>query len=187
MNKRNITKFNKSFIKNSTNLLNHINMYDYIENFGKYQTLTVKVNNKDLIVTSSVFANISTRRTLVNTLKNINYQRGNQKWVEQAVIAFLEEVMSLYLYEGDDDYIKTVEKDISKRYNVAINRFKTQVALFLNNLDKGKDNFHILSYFSPYEIITWKYRDINKLQEAIENDKISEKDKNFLRDLNIIE
>ena len=99
----------------------------------------------------------------------------------------MSEVMNLYLYEVDETIISTCEKEISKRYNVKSNRLKTQVALFINNYEKGKDKFNIGSYFSDYEIIKWKYRDIEKLQDIIEKDSLNKKDEFLLKRLDIIE
>ena len=60
------------------------------------------------------------------------------------------------------------------------------MALFLNNLERGMDKFHILSYFSIYEIMEWKYRDIEKLQELIEENKLPEEDRKLLIRMNKI-
>lgn len=181
-----IGKFGLKFNKIGYKLLKKLSLHRYLKSFGRFQPVNVNLDHKDLIVTSTYFSNITTRRTIVNTLRNINYKREDG-WTEQVAIAFMEEVISLYLYEGDDDYIKDEEKDISERYNVPVNRLKTQIALFLNNLENGRDKFNIYSYFSKYEIVKWKYRDINKLQQDIEEDKLSAMDRILLKELNIIE
>lgn len=181
-----IGKFGLKFEKLGYKLLKKLSLHRYIKSFGSFQPVTVNLDHKDLIVTSTYFSNITTRRTIVNTLRNINYKREDG-WTEQVAIAFMEEVISLYLYEGNDDYIKDEEKDISERYNVPVNRLKTQIALFLNNLENGRDKFNIYSYFSAYEIVKWKYRDMNKLQQDIEEDKLSLTDRILLKELDIIE
>lgn len=184
-NNRKISKFQKQFNKNSLKLLKNLPTDFYIKTLGLFQGISVTDGVKDLFVTTTYFANISTRRTLVNTLKSINYVRDGE-WVEQVAIAFMEEVIDLYTNEGNDEIIKQREQEISKRYNVNKNRLKTQLALFLNNYDKGVDKFNIALYFSEYELVKWKHRDLDKLQEDIENDKISDWDKKLLRDLNVI-
>lgn len=176
-------KFSDKFKAIGDKILHKISTKDYINMYGFYQPIVVRYSDKDLFVSTSYFSNISTRRTIVKTLKNINYKRGNKDWSEKVAIAFMEEVFDLFLNEANDDIVDSYKKEISNRYNVPTNRLKTQVALFLNNLEKGKDKFNILSYFSIYEIITWKYRDSEKLQELIEQNKISENDLNILRKL----
>lgn len=182
-----LNKYESKIKKASLKLLKNTTMKQYINTLGSYQSIVIKHQDKDLIITSSYFANISTRRTIVNTLKSINYKRGNADWNEKVAIAFISEVMDLYLYEADETIISACEKEISKRYNVKSNRLKTQVALFINNYEKGKDKFNMGSYFSDYEIIKWKYRDIEKLQDIIEKDSLNKKDEFLLKRLDIIE
>ena len=98
----------------------------------------------------------------------------------------MEEVIDLYLHEGDDEIIEQREVEISERYNVKISRLKTQVALFINNLENYKDKFHIMQYFSGYEIVLWKYRDIEKLQEDVENNNLNTYDDYLLKRLDKI-
>ena len=180
----------KSLIKNSfkagEKYLNKIDIDTYIKTLGTFP-ISLDYKNKDvnIILTSSYFENISARRTIIETLNDINFRRGNN-WTEKIVIAFMDEVISLYLYEGNDEIIRKREEEISYKYNVPINRLKTQVALFIINLDNNHDKFNILEYFSKYEIIMWKYRDIDKLQELIEEEKVPENDLKLLRDLKFI-
>ena len=185
----------KSLIKNSFKAgekylnkidLNKIDIDTYIKTLGTFP-ISLDYKNKDvnIILTSSYFENISARRTIIETLNDINFRRGNN-WTEKIVIAFMDEVISLYLYEGNDEIIRKREEEISYKYNVPINRLKTQVALFIINLDNNHDKFNILEYFSKYEIIMWKYRDIDKLQELIEEEKVPENDLKLLRDLKFI-
>lgn len=183
MNKKIHDKFSNKFKSIGNKILHKISTKEYINRYGFYQPIVVKYCDKDLFISTSYFSNISTRRTIVKTLEDINYKRGNKDWTEKVAIAFMEEVFDLFLNEANENIIETRKKEISNRYNVPTNRLKTQVALFLNNLENGKDKFNILSYFSIYEIITWKYRDSEKLQELIEQNKISENDLNILRKL----
>ena len=174
--KREIQKFEEKFIKLVKKLFKKLTFKSYFKTFGEVQHISTidKTGKMDLIVTSSYFFNISTRNSLVNLLRSIDYKRGSNKWVEQVAIAFMYEVIELYTKNGDEYIISELEEEIAERYNVSKNRLKTQVALFLNNLESGKDKFNILSYFSLYEIVMWKYRDIEKFQEDLELNKVSE-------------
>ena len=182
---KHINSFEKKFKKLGKKLLNKLSVSQYLKTFGSYQPVSTHKEDMDLIVTSAHFANISTRRTIVNTLKAINFKRED-KWTEQVAIAFMEEVIDLYLHEGDDEIIKQREVEISERYNVKVSRLKTQVALFINNLENYKDKFHIMQYFSGYEIVLWKYRDIEKLQEDVENNNLNTYDDYLLKRLDKI-
>lgn len=181
--KRLVDNFSYKFKTIGEKVLSKITEKEYINTYGFYQPIVVKKEDKDLFISTSYFANISTRRTIVKTLDDIGFKRNKKDWTEKVAIAFMEEVFDLYLNEANDEVIETRRKEISTRYNVPTNRLKTQVALFLNNLDNGKDKFNILSYFSIYEIITWKYRDNEKLQNMIEENKIPESDLDILRKL----
>ena len=178
-----INRFSNKFEKLGRRLLKEISLEDYIKTYGHFQPDVVCEEDKDLFITTSYFSNISVRRTIVKTLEDIGYRRGKKDWSEKVAIAFMEEVINLFLNEGNDEIVDAKIEEISKRYNVPTNRLKTQIALFLNNLEKGKDKFNILSYFSIYEIMEWKYRDSEKLQELIEQNKISDNDLNILRKL----
>lgn len=181
-----INRFSNKFEKLGRRVLKEISLEDYIKTYGHFQPNVVCEEDKDLFVTTSYFSNISVRRTIVKTLEDIKYKRGKNDWSEKVAIAFMEEVINLFLNEGNNEIVDTKIGEISKRYNVPTNRLKTQVALFLNNLEKGKDKFNILSYFSIYEIMEWKYRDVEKLQELIEADKLSAEDRKLLTKMNRI-
>lgn len=181
-----IKRFMIRMHKSGKKFLKATDMDTFIKTLGTFQmSLSYPERNLDILITSRYFENISARRTIIKTLEDIDFVR-NKNWTEKVAIAYMDEVMSLYLYEGDPDYIKEKESIIARRYNVPISRLKTQLALFLINLENNHDNFHILDYFSEYELVLWKYRDINKLQELIENNKLNEKDQKLLQDLKII-
>jgi len=181
---RAINKFSNKFEKLGRRLLKKISLEEYIKTYGHFQPNVVCEEDKDLFISTSYFSNISVRRTIVKTLQDIDYKRNKKSWSEKIAIGFMEEVIDLFLNEADDEIIEKRVKEISTRYNVPTNRLKTQVALFLNNLENGKDKFNILSYFSIYEILAWKYRDVEKLQELIEQNKLPKEDKKLLVRMN---
>ncbi len=147
------------------------------------------------------------RINIIKTLIEINYKRGNSKWTPTIIVGFLEEIMAFlsentfytiinnnlvtYKFSGDnykqDNNYKKFLLSLSERYNVPVNRFNTQFALFFNNFKKGKSKCNILEYFSLYELLKFYYRDIEKLQKNIENNKINEIDLLYLKEYGIIE
>lgn len=162
---RDFNKITKKYYK-------HCTLGSYVSTFGQFQPITSSSDDKNLFITSSYFANLSTRRTMVRTLKGLNYERGDNKWCEFNVIPFIQEVFTLHI-EGSCTYEEDC-KDISKRYNVPVSRLKTQVALFIRNYENGHDKYGIGNYFSKFDIFAWKYRDLSKLQEDLEAGKVSE-------------
>lgn len=177
--------YQKYLLKNLNTVLKKCNLRNYLDEFCFTEPTRCTYKDIDLIVTSSIREHIYKRDNIVNTLKDINYKRGNKEWNESTAVAFIHEVFLLYKNETDPNNDE-LNKQISKRYNIEINRFKTQVALFINNWEKGKDKFHLEQYFSKYEFILWKYRDIEKLQKCIEEDKLNEQYIEILRQLDYI-
>ena len=188
-----IQKFIDKFEKTAITLLKKIRTSSYITVFGNCEIATGSYKWKDLYVTSTPVNMMKKRHCIVETLKAINYKRDGS-WTEHVAIAFMDEVIDLFLeeetlveVEGFQEFVEDKIKEISERYNVTKSRLKTQVALFLNNLENGKDKFNIYSYFTPYEIVLWKYRSMEKLQQDIENEKIKPAELSLLRELEIIE
>lgn len=114
------------------------------------------------------------RKLMVKVLKDINYHRQGKNWSVSDGICFMHEVIEMEkkVPSMTVEEHKAMMKEIGERYNVAPNRLKSTVALFLLNLRKGSDKFHIYSYFTFYEILVYQYRDTETLQEALENNKL---------------
>lgn len=177
-----IEKMNKQFAIFCNKFVNKINTKQYIQIFGTFQPISFKQGEKDFILTTTPFSNITTRNTIVNTLRKTNYKRNQEKWNSFTAIGFMQEVINLYNI-GQDEMFNEKAKEISDRYNVPINRFKTQIALFITNLEQGNDKFGILDYFTIYDIVNWKYRDLDKLQEDVQNNKIPENELQAIKEL----
>ena len=163
-----VKKFKDKFNKSAKRFLTKITTEEFIANRLQFDIGCIDYY-KDLHITSSFTIKRDLRTTFVK------------------VIAFMHEVMNLYLsHHTSEAFIKGKELIISERYNVPVNRIKTQMALFLNNLAKGYDKFNINYYFTNYDLINWKYRDRKKLQKDIENNKIGACDLRLLKEYGII-
>ena len=142
------------------------------------------VQGKKLYLVNDLQAKFNTRWNFVDTLAEIKYERGDNKWTPIVVVAFLQECISVftepYLYASTRGINI---KEISKRYNVAENRLKTQMALFINNLINDKDKFNLLEYFDIHELYAWKYRDDDYLLDALENKKLTKEEEQIIIDL----
>ena len=123
-------------------------------------------------------------RTIIkNTLNDINYiKQKEDKWSTSAVVVFLDDVFELANYDKNSEEYKELADSISKRFNVPINRLNSQANLFLLNLNKGQDNFKINTYFSDLEILLYKYRDADKLQQCINENKLTEKELRIIKE-----
>lgn len=184
-----IEKFKTKFEKEGAKLLNNISVIDYYRNFGLYQDICAEsyAAAKSLIVTSPCFENISARKVITDTLKAINYKR-KAEWTEPVVIAFLDEAMSLYLSplpsEAEQDKFR---KEICARYNVKSHRIANTISTFIHNAEMSTDKYNVRQYFHRFEILRYKYRNVEKLQKDIENNVISLHDRKLLLELGMIE
>lgn len=125
------------------------------------------------------------RQLMCKVLKDTKHIRTGKKWSTSEAICFMHEVIEMEkrieLMTSEEH--KEMMKDIGERYNVSPNRLKSIVMLFLWNLRKGVDKFDIYHYFTFYEIMVFKYRDTDALQEALEEGKLSYIEENLAREL----
>ena len=173
-----LDKLEKEFTKSCKKFFKSTTLSQYLSAFNEIQPITCEVEDKNLFITSSYFSNLATRRTMVRTLKGLNYKRGNENWNEFNVIPFIQEVFTLNI-DGSGNYEED-RKEISERYNVPVSRLNTQVALFIRNFENGNDKYGIGNYYSKFDIFAWKYRDLSKLQEDLENNKVSKETLNIV-------
>ena len=166
-----LDKLEKEFTKSCKKFIKSTTLEQYLSAFNEIQPVTYYEDDRNLFITSSYFANLSTRRTMVRTIKGLDYKRGNKEWCEFNVIPFIQEVFTLSI-EGSANYEED-RKEISQRYNVPVSRLNTQVALFIRNYENGNDKYGIGDYYSKFDIFAWKYRDLSKLQEDLEKGKVS--------------
>lgn len=183
-----IEKFQRKFEKDAVKLLNKLTYPEFYNNFGFYQSIYAEGDTpaKNLIVTSRCLENISARKQIVDTLKQIEYKRTNE-WTESSVIGFVDEAIDLLTKGRDEEDFNNYKQEICERYNVASNRIKTILGTFIRNAEQGEDKYNIRHYFYRIEILKYKYQDCNKLQEDIESNKISNFDKHILYEFGMIE
>ena len=124
---------------------------------------------------STAWIKIRRRIEVVETLKGIDYKRGNDNWTSQTVAAFIDEVFGL---RKDYDVEKAAE--ISNRYNVDINKLNQQASFFIS---LKRSTYSLNWYFSEYELVSWKYRDVKTLKKALQNETISEREIQILKEL----
>lgn len=115
------------------------------------------------------------RELIVKTLKETGYKRGNRNWAAEVVSAFIEEVMNLNITTSKEDKL-----EISKRYNVEVNKFNSMVSFFMG---LKRTTYSLYRYFTDYDFISWKYRDEKTLNKAIEAGTISAKELKMLKEL----
>ena len=155
--------------------------------------------NSYMIMMSNIKLMQKYRQQIVSTLIEINYHRGNEKWEPKVIIAFMTEALqyfkgeiffdvqnndiTLIHFKERNKYYEDYLKRLCDRYNVPENRLKTQIALFLRNAKEGKDKANLYEYFSPYELIRWQYRDKEKLQLDLENNKLNDLEIQLIKDL----
>ena len=155
--------------------------------------------NSYMTVMSNIRLMKEYRQQIVATLIEIDYHRGNEKWQPRVIIAFMTEALQYFKGEiffdvqnnditlihikKKNKYYEVYLKRLCDRYNVPENRLKTQVALFLRNAKEGRDKANLYNYFSPYELIRWQYRDKEKLQQDLEDNKLNDLEIQLIKDL----
>lgn len=168
--------------------LKYVNLF-----LGQYFEFKRKDGRDGFVLVTEYNLKHSDRINLVKILQQTNYHRGDNIWTEVSAIGFMTEVMNYYLFSSDfysyyiedNSQILCPLEEIEERYNVKQNRFKTQVALFLMNLNKGNDKFNILKHFTQLDLLLWKYRDNNpeQIQEDIEKQVLTEDTLELMRKL----
>ena len=172
------------------NLFNYITKhYTFNEYLDRFNMSTICVANEDDTIQFN-FQNEDTHKSesrslIFNTLCDINYRRDGKDWTESTVVAFIDAVFAL---AGEDCFIvKKSEQEfkdlVSKMFDVPVNRFNTQVALFLRNYENGNSSYNLEDWFTRTEILQWRYRDPENLQADIELEKIKESDLVIIRRL----
>ena len=179
-------KLAKNFGKIANKFCNNVTLEDYLKlSTENYSIKFTHNNGKTLGIVTEPYQKYMVRTVMVNTLKDSNYKRRNNKWNTTNVISFIHEVFELEKIKDilTNKDITNISKDISKRYNVKIERLKTQVALFLINYSKGNDHYGIDNYFTKYDIFNYKYGDIDNLQKAVEANKLTEEEYDILNEI----
>lgn len=128
------------------------------------------------------YYNFLKRLHICNALNDLKYERKDEKWNKTTVNAFLHYVFQIAELDKDSDRYKTLSESISKMFNVPINRLNSQANLFLLNLSKNQDNFRIKDYFSTLDIIKYKYRNPERLEKDLKNNKISDEELEVIKE-----
>lgn len=118
------------------------------------------------------------RCQLVQTLKEIDYRRKNNNWTSRTVAAFIQEAIECLLSGTSDE-----EQEISRRYNVDINKFSSMVSFFMG---LKRTTYSLNQFFTDYDYTIWKYRNPKTFKKALELETISKQELNILEELNII-
>lgn len=139
--------------------------------------ISTPIEDRTYWLESTARVKISRRVEVVNTLKAINYERKDSRWTTQSVVGFIDEVIDL-----NKNYSTEQAMEISKRYNVEPNRFNQQVSMFMS---LKRSTYSLNWYFSDYEYTAWKYRDAKTLKKALENETITQKEIDALKELNL--
>lgn len=171
----------KSLIKSVDKLDKSMSLSKYIEfNTALYN---ITDNNRVMYIMSDIQYKKQIRYQIVKTLQDNDFIRKD-KWTQTSVIGFLHQVFEAI--EGKENLSDEDKEAISKMYNVPKNRINTQAALFINNAIANKDKFGVDLYFSEVEIAKYKYHNIYKMQQDIEDNKIPQKFINILKQLDMI-
>lgn len=188
-----LDKVGKKYYKTTKKFLKKFPLRDYMKisrsEWGPHIT-SVCTSDKGIFVNTKLQEKQMERDTIVRTLKESNFRRGDLKWTPTVVAGFMDEVMYLYCSElpfcdrvHSKEVFDRLKKEISIRYNVPENKLKSEVAFIITRFFNNMDSYKLLYYFTYEELLLWKYRDIEKFQEDLENNKISQKNINIYKEI----
>ena len=98
------------------------------------------------------YYNFLKRLHICNALNDLKYERKDEKWNKTTVNAFLHYVFQIAELDKDSDRYKTLSESISKMFNVPIN------------------------------IIKYKYRNPDRLEKDLKENKISEEELKIIKE-----
>lgn len=145
----------------------------------EYQSFFARTNNgplRNYYLISEQLDKFDIRNIILETLKETNYKRKDDKWTSNTVAAFIQDV--LYLQNSED---KDSVKEVCTRFNVVKNKLNSMVSFFLT---LKKDVYNLDRYFTKYDYFLWKYRDKKALQKAIDNKELSDEEKQIYIEIN---
>ena len=117
------------------------------------------------------------RNNIAYTLIDTNFKRGNQKWTQYMVVAFITEVMNNYMSGG----IKELE--ISERYNVPVKRLEHTVSTFMS---LHRTRYCLQNFFTELDFTLWRFRDIKTFDKLRKQNKVTDSEIKLLMKCNMI-
>lgn len=175
----------KKLKPNVYSILDKIAIKQYLEltsgiGYGLYD----KDKNIGYLLLSDVAHKKAMRDAITSTLININYVKTTKKWNKEEVCTFMNIVFKTYLDEENTSKKAIDEANviIKRMFGIEANRIKSTMTIFIKQIEDG-DSLGMYNLFSVYEILSWKYRNPDKLKEDMENNKIKEEDLELIRKL----
>ena len=137
----------------------------------------ISKNDTRWILKPSSINKAEMRSNIVETLKDIDFKRGDKKWTQYTVVAFISEVLENYMFKLNK------EKEISERYNVPTNKLDARASMFLS---LHRIRYCLDNFFTDYNFIIWKFRDMKIFNKLLKQNKITNREIAVLLELGLI-
>ena len=150
--------------------------------FYEYHSFSNRLNNgpeRQYFLLSEESDKSNRRNLIIEVLKSINYKRKDNNWTSYTVAAFIQEVFDIHNLLDDKENHPEVD-EVCKRYNVAKNKLSSMVSFFLT---LKWNTYNLELYYTDYDCFAWKYRKEKTLQKALEENKLTDKEKRMLQDI----
>lgn len=181
-----ISKILKKFYKKLIKSIDKISIKQYLNDDdvgGVVYHFIGDVNNMSFTLSSDIYQKRLKRETIRKALIETNFVKTDKEWSCTETVAFYDLVFDTYLSNYSEKRIEANEKLISKMFSIPENRIKSTISIMLRNLEKYGDKLGIYNYFSLYEIVQFKYRDLDKLQELVEKNEVPEEELKIVKEI----
>lgn len=181
-----ISKILKKFYKKLIKSIDKISIKQYLNDDdvgGVVYHFIGDVNNMSFTLSSDIYQKRLKRETIRKALIETNFVKTDKEWSCTETVAFYDLVFDTYLSNYSEKRVEANEKLISKMFSIPENRIKSTISIMLRNLEKYGDKLGIYNYFSLYEIVQFKYRDLDKLQELVEKNEVPEEELKIVKEI----
>ena len=181
-----ISKILKKFYKKLIKSIDKISIKQYLNDDdvgGVVYHFIGDVNNMSFTLSSDIYQKRLKRETIRKALIETNFVKTDKEWSCTETVAFYDLVFDTYLSNYSEKRIEANEKLISKMFSIPENRIKSTISIMLRNLEKYGDKLGIYNYFSLYEIVQFKYRDLDKLQELVEKNEVPDEELKIVKEI----
>ena len=181
-----ISKILKKFYKKLIKSIDKISIKQYLNDDdvgGVVYHFIGDVNNMSFTLSSDIYQKRLKRETIRKALIETNFVKTDKEWSCTETVAFYDLVFDTYLSNYSEKRVEANEKLISKMFSIPENRIKSTISIMLRNLEKYGDKLGIYNYFSLYEIVQFKYRDLDNLQELVELNDVPEEELKIVKEI----
>lgn len=180
--KKKENKYLKRLKKDIINYTKHLSDEEYEEVSDYPHIMACNVDDKIIVLDSLQAQQEWILDFHIDFMKSVGFRRTGL-WTTMLTLCFFKEVLDTYINEYSEEEIKQRLEEIAFRYGIRENAVSSYMAQHLKRIDDNKDIYEISNWFSRKDILKYKYRNPEKLQKDVDENKISESDLKIIRDM----